>query len=388
MTALSSNGPTRSIALYLPHLRTGGAETVFVRLATGLERLGYRVRFVLDRGEGNLLAQVVQPVDDLGASRTLAAVPKLAAWLRRHRPDVLISALGHNNVAALMAVRLAGVATKVIVGEHSILGRQNRKDWKFYVMPALAWLFYPQAAAVVAVSSAGQSDLQAILGRRAVVEMIHNPAVADDVAARAAAAVAHPWLADDATVPVILGVGRLDPVKDFPLLIESFAEVVRQRPARLVILGEGAERETLERLRDRLGLAEHVDLPGVVADPMPWFARAKMVALSSRYEGFGLVLVEAMACGTPVATTEAGGPPAEIVKQGELGPVAPSGDRQALAAAILKVLDHPVDAALLKARAADFSFSASFAAYAALIERICDAPGATVHVPTLPFIRT
>lgn len=361
----------RRIAFYLPDLKQGGAETVFVTLAEGLARQGYRTGFVLDRGEGALLTRTGRPVEILHASRTLAAVGRLALWLRRNRPDVLFSAIAPNNIAALAARLLAQVPTAVIVGEHSIFSRQTGKSWQFRLAPCLARLLYPQAAAIVTVSEASRRDLDAILRGSCPVTVLPNPAIGEEAASRAGAPPPHPWLAEEAGPPVILAAGRLEKVKDFGTLLTAFARVTARRPARLIILGEGPERPGLEALRDRLGLEGSVVLPGSVPDTLPWFARAAAVVLSSRYEGFGLVLVEAMACGTPVATTEAGGPPAEILKGGLLGPVAPSGDADALAAAILSLLERPVDREALRRRAADFSVSASLAAYSGLIERVC-----------------
>lgn len=359
------------IAFYLPHLRTGGVETVFVRLAREFARIGHDVRVVVDRAEGELAASLTCPVDILDAPRTLAAVPRLTRWLRVQAPDVLFSAISHNNLAALAARRLAGVPTAIIIGEHSILSRQTTKDWKFRLMPMLARLAYRRADAIVTVSEAGRNDLAALLGCSAdVIDVMPNPATGPDAASRAAAAVTHPWFgAGD----LVMAAGRLAAVKDFDLLLRAFALVASERPCRLIILGEGPERPRLERLCADLGLSDRVDLPGRVDDTLPWFAHARAVVMSSHYEGFGLVLVEAMACGTPVVTTASGGPPAEILGHGAFGPVAASRTPGALAAAIIQAFDHPVSPDVLRRRAADFSTGASIAAYEALITRVLSA---------------
>jgi glycosyltransferase involved in cell wall biosynthesis len=367
MTLPATAGGT--VAFYHPHLRAGGAERVFLQLAHGLAGVGYDTCFVLDRREGEFLSEVRRPVHVLEASRTLASVPRLAGWLRKNRPCVLISAVTYTNMAAIIARRLSRASTAVVASEHTLFRRQATMSWKYRLTPLLARLIYPAADAIVTVSEAGRRDLEAALAPRACqIDMLPNPVVGDDFVARARAPLHHPWLGDDRTAPVVLAVGRLEPVKDFGLLLEAFAKVVARKPARLIVLGEGSERPALEARRCALGLDSVVDLPGVTTNPLPWFARANAVVLSSRYEGFGLVLVEAMACGVPVVSTEAGGPPAEIIDG--LGPVVPSGDAAALAEAILNVLDHPAPAGALKRRAAGFSVASSVAAYARLIDRL------------------
>jgi glycosyltransferase involved in cell wall biosynthesis len=357
-------GGRAPILFYLPHLKTGGAEMVFVRLADGLAAQGFDTRIVLDRKEGELVAATARPVSALGASRTLAAILPLAAMLRRVEPAVVFSAISPNNIALLIARWLARSDAAVVVGEHTLLSRQFGKDAVFHLLPPLVRLMYPHAEAIVTVSQAGRDDLARILDDPAVrIDVLPNPAVAR---APQPGPAPHPWLADG--IPTLVAAGRLTPVKDFSTLLRAFARVAAGRPCRLAILGEGPERTTLEAERDRLGLADRVILPGVAADPLAWFARAAAVVVSSRYEGFGLVLAEAMSCGTPVVTTDAGGAPAEVVNG--VGQVVPSGDDAALAAAIAATLDRPPSADALRRRAAMFSVEASVAAYAALIARL------------------
>lgn len=364
------------VAFYLPHLHVGGAETVFVRLAQGLAEAGVDTCFVLDRGEGELLSATRRPVYVLGAKRTLNALPRLARWLRQNKPDALLSAISHNNIIAVLARAWAGVPTAIVVGEHSLLTQQLRKNWKFRVLRPLIRALYPRAAAIVAVSQAGRRDVEDVLGRSLPsLHVLPNPVVGTDVDARCAAPAPHPWLTGEGQPPVFVAAGRLIPLKDFPTLIRAFAKVAAERACRLIILGEGAERAGLEALCVQLNLADRIALPGTVLDPLPWFARAAAVVSASRYEGFGLTLVEAMACGTAVVTTEAGGPPAELVAG--LGPVARTGDADSLAVAMQTILDTPPAHAALRERAAGFTLSASVAAYQALLRscvRRVDAP--------------
>ena len=156
------------------------------------------------------------------------------------------------------------------------------------------------------------------------MRVVPNPVPHDDVAAMAAAPLDHPWF-DEPGVPVILSAGRLVGQKDFSTLIRAFAQVVKSRPARLVILGEGRERGALAALARELGVAEGVDLPGFVANPFAWMARARVFAVSSIYEGLSMVLVEAMACGTPVVSTDCPHGPRELLEDGRWGRLVPVG---------------------------------------------------------------
>lgn len=352
----------KSVALYLPNLTGGGAERTLLRLALGFRASGWSPRFVVDQACGELVSAVQAeeiPLDTLNASRTLRALPRLADWLRIQQPTVLLSAITHNNLIAVWARAWARVATRIILSERTVLSAQatTHRQWQYRVLPRLCALTHPHAAAVIAVSQGVADDLvsYAHLQRRRIV-VIPNPVVTPDFPARAAAPCLHRWL-QDSTVPVVVSAGRLEPVKDFPTLLHAFARLREQRPARLLILGEGSQRGELLALRDQLGLADAVDLPGFQPDPLPFFARAAVLAVSSRYEGFGLTLVEALACGIPVVSTRCGGP-AEILADGRYGWLTPVGNVAAFSAALAEALDHPPAPDLLRNRAQDYTVDA------------------------------
>ena len=160
--------------------------------------------------------------------------------------------------------------------------------------------------------------------------------------------------------------GRLVPEKDFPTLIEAFRRAAAERPCRLVILGEGPRRRELEGRVRALGLQGSVSLPGWVKNPYAFMARAALFILSSRHEGFGNVLVEALACGCPAVSTDCPAGPAEILEDPAL--LAPPGDPEALARVMLRTLARPADKAALRAKAARFSMERAVEGYEGVVE--------------------
>jgi glycosyltransferase involved in cell wall biosynthesis len=265
------------------------------------------------------------------------------------------------NLACACARRLAGSDTPVVLSANIHLSAaiaRRARPWR----PVLRWLArrtYSRADAVIAISGGVADDLPRAAGvphRR--VHAIHNPVCVDEIRERARTPLDHPWLAPGEP-PVVLGVGKLAPQKDYPTLLRAFARVRAARRARLVILGEGAERRKLERLARRLGIASDVALPGFQPNPHAWMARAAVFVLSSAWEGFSNALAEALACGCPVVSTDCPSGPAEILDGGAFGPLCRVGDDRALAGAILRVLEAPPSPDVLRARAATFSVDAA-----------------------------
>jgi len=186
------------------------------------------------------------------------------------------------------------------------------------------------------------------------IQVIYNPVLTPQIPSMAAMPLDHPWFAPGEP-PVILGAGRLRREKDFASLIRAFARLRTQRPVRLVILGEGEERAALEALVQVLGIESVVSLPGFVENPFTYMSKATVFVISSVWEGFGNVLVEAMACGMPVVSTDCPSGPSEILEYGRYGPLVPVGDIEALAEAIGLTLENPIDAETLQRRAGNFS---------------------------------
>jgi glycosyltransferase involved in cell wall biosynthesis len=205
---------------------------------------------------------------------------------------------------------------------------------------------YLCADAIVAVSDGVAGDLAACARiPREHITTVYNPVVGPEIFAKARAPLDHPWFVPDAP-PVILAAGRLDPQKDFATLIRAFAQVRAKRRARLLILGapslaEPDHADDLEALSDALGIAGDVAMPGFVDNPFAFMARASVFVLSSLYEGLPGVLIQALACGCPVVSTDCQSGPAEVLEGGKIGPLVPVGDWAALAEAIEQTLDHP-----------------------------------------------
>jgi glycosyltransferase involved in cell wall biosynthesis len=223
-------------------------------------------------------------------------------------------------------------------------------------MPEIARRWYPSADAILAVSRGVADDLAATLHLpRECIAVTGNPVVTPDLATRAGEPIDHPWLRPGEP-PVVLGVGKLKPQKGFDVLIDAFARARARRPLRLVILGQGPERARLLDRARGLGVGDDVALPGFVANPFAWMARCGVFALSSRFEGLPGVLIQALACGCPVVSTDCPSGPSEILGPGAVAPLVPVGDAAALGEALLRALDAPDaerDARL--ARAAEYS---------------------------------
>lgn len=335
------------VALFVPSLRGGGAERAMVTLANGFADRGLRVDLVLTRAEGSYLSEVSSAVRvvDLESSRVLASLPALVRYLRREHPGAMLSALSHANVIAIMACMLSRVAVRLIVSEHTNLSISRSKSQglrDLAVLLLMRWA-YRKADEVVAVSGGVADDLAKTIGlSRNRISVVYNPVVTPDLIERSRMPLEHPWLREGKP-PVILGVGRLTRAKDFATLIRAFARVHAERDCRLVILGEGELRTELEQLVTSLGIRDSVQLPGFVDNPFAWMSHVQLFVLSSQWEGLPTVLIEAMACGTAVVSTDCRSGPDEILEEGRWGALVPVGDLEALATVIARVMDTPCE---------------------------------------------
>jgi glycosyltransferase involved in cell wall biosynthesis len=331
-----------TVALFVPSLRAGGAERVAINLAAGFVALGQPTDLVAVSGQGEFAEQIPQGVRliDLKVSRVLSSLPGLMAYLRRERPAAVIAFMDHAAIIALCARRLSGSSTRIICTVHSTLTQATGPSptLRNRILPRLLRSFYPSADAVVAVSHGVARDLSEVTGfPLEKISVIYNPVIDTARSGPAEHPLSHPWLAEGGP-PVVLGVGRLTKAKDFASLIRAFALVRRQRPARLLILGEGEERPALEAVAKELGLTSDVALPGYVTGATAAMAKAAVFVLSSAWEGLPTVLIEALAAGTPVVATDCPSGPREILRGGELGRLVPPGNVEALAEGILAAL--------------------------------------------------
>jgi len=329
-----------------------------VTLAGAFLKRGFAVDLVVAHAVGPNLDRVPLGVRlvDLGTIRMSRSIPSLLRYLRRERPVALLSTCNQANVVAAIAGRLAGGGTRIVLRQGDTLSvtRQHLSGGFARMLPRLARWFYPWADHIIANSDGVASDLIECVGLpRNKVTRIYNHVEIDEVLARAEATVDDEWFAPGA-LPVILGVGRLTEVKDWPTLIRAFALVRDNRAVRLVILGEGKERPAIQALVDELGLQGDVHMPGFASNPYAVMAKAAMVVLSSRLEGLPNVLIEAMALGRPVVSTDCPSGPRELLDNGRLGPLVTCGDVPGLANAIQSVLDAPLAPKMLKAWASHF----------------------------------
>jgi glycosyltransferase involved in cell wall biosynthesis len=362
----------QSLSIYLPDLSGGGIERLQLDLVPLFVAAGLEVTLLLGTTQGSLVGQVpaAASVVSLNAPRQLTALLPMMRYLRRAQPAILLVHTEHAAIISLWARVIAQSPTRIIVCQHNTLSAQcARPQWQFRVLPVLFRLFLGFADRIVAVSAGVADDLPKCCGiARERIDVIYNGVVGNDFATKRAAPIDHPWFG--AGPPVIVAAGRLVDQKDFATLITAFAMVACKRDVRLVLLGEGPLRSSLAELAQSLGVAERIDMLGFRANPLPYMREAALVVLSSRFEGFGMVLAEALACGTPVVSTDCPHGPAEILDHGRYGRLTPVGDPPALAQAIMATLDAPLPREALENRGCAFTIRASAERYLDLFAEV------------------
>lgn len=335
---------TRStdLALISASLRGGGAERVMAILANECSARGLGVDMVLVQRTGQYLQNLSPSVNvlDLGASRAVGALPALVRYLRRANPKAILATQTHVNLVCLLAHTIARARGKLVLREANTLSRASKgsRRLKDRVLPSLAGLLYRRADHIVAVSHGVAEDLrlysQLDLDK---ISVIYNPLLTPDIPELAKQEPSHSWLREK-SLPVILGIGRLTPQKNFALLIQAFGRLHRRLDARLVILGEGEDRASLEASVEGLGLSESVSMPGFVDNPFAYLSRADAFVLSSSWEGLPGVLIQALAVGIPVVSTDCPSGPKEILDGGAIGRLVPMGDAEALSMGMLDAI--------------------------------------------------
>jgi glycosyltransferase involved in cell wall biosynthesis len=349
------------IALFVPSLNGGGAEKVMVALANAFVERGCAVDLLLAKAHGPYLEKVSPKVRvfNLKAERVVKALLPLTLYLIRENPTAMLSAMTHANVIAILARLISFVSTRLVVSEHSTISVEMSQSQGLTARMICAMVpkLYKRVDGIVAVSKGSAADLVRFANLPAYsVDVIYNPFGYENIQSLATEKIDHPWFTADQP-PVVLAIGRLCKEKDFCTLIYAFARLRAEgRPLRLLILGEGELRSSLERLISECGLsADEVHLAGFVSNPYAYMARCAVFVLSSRWEGLSMVLIEAMACGVPVISTDCPSGPREILEDGRWGILVPVGDKDAIANAIKKVLStSPSKLPDVRLRVADF----------------------------------
>lgn len=358
------------LAVLVSELGKGGMGKMRIQLVNALVELGLEVDLLFAKEHSAYSTSALDPrvrIVRLATTNALSGVPRLAAYLRRHRPRALLTQRVRVNVLAHRARALARVTTRVYATINSHISRAVDNYPPSQRQRTLGRIrrYFPRNDRLIAISRGVAADIGELTGcPPEQVAVAPNPVIRPDLEELAAEPVAHPWF-QPGQPPVVLGVGRLTTQKDFPTLVRAFARFRQAHEARLVILGKGPHREAIADAASRADIEADFDLPGFVANPYAYMARSRMFVLSSAWEGFGNVLAEAMAVGVPVVATDCPSGPSEILEGGEWGPLVPVGDAPALAEAMARVWRSPPDAEALKRSARErFDPATSARAYA------------------------
>lgn len=379
----------KKVAFLLHNLEGGGIQRVALNLLKEMvKRDDISLDLVVASAKGSYLEQVppgVRVVDlriniDFRTKSLIRLVPAIANYLRQEKPDILLSHLPYINSLAVMAKLLTRIAIKLILIEHtfpyhkaieleSSPAKIKQRKWQLLptLMPVIMRWFYPLADKVVTVSQGMARELEQDLKLKPnSVQVIYNPVIDDSLYLKFNAPVEHPWFQPNQP-PVLIAVGRLAAQKDYVTLLRAFAQFREKYSARLLILGEGELHSDLEAFVSNLGLETDVSLAGFVSNPYAYMAKAAAFVMSSVWETFGIVLVEAMACGCQVISTDCPYGPNEILEQGKYGWLVPIRDVTALATAMQQALESPKNSDGLRHRAQQFRIEQAVSAYLNLI---------------------
>lgn len=360
----------------MPSARGGGAEKSIIKMCNEISRRGINVELVLVKAEGVNLPYINKKVKviDLNLSRSLFSIIKLTKYLIKANPDVLISAMKHANIPAIISTLLArnnGSKTKVIISERSNASQSliNNKSFKNTILLWMMKFFYPKADRVVGISKGVSEDIQTLIKlKSSKVCTIYNPVVENSLILKSQEKIRCAWF-NDIKVPIVIAVGRLTKAKGFDNLINSFSVVLKETDSHLVILGEGEEREYLEILITELNLEKKISLPGYVDNPYKYLVNSKVFVLSSIWEGFGNVLVEALTCGCNVVSSDCPSGPKEIINVFKKGTLVPVNDIESMGIGILKELIADKD---LTIRKKHFTTEACVDDYLNLVIDVCN----------------
>lgn len=355
------------IACFFSTSGHSGVDRAAKHLLPALAGRGYAVDLLKVRKHGPDLPEVPDGlrIIDLGSRHTYACLPAIVRYLRRERPEVMLSDKDRVNRTALLARALARVPTRLVLSSGTTISIDlaDRGPLERFIQRNSMGHLYPFAERVIVTSKGVADDMAEYTGlARERILVVPSPVIPDALFDARLPRPEHPWFAEGAE-PVILGVGELGYRKDFPTLIRAFARLRRERPCRLMILGRGNQRERLLALAAELGVAEHVELPGYVDQPYAYMAHAALLGFTSLWEGLGFVPIEALALGTPVVSTDCPSGPREVLQDGRYGPLIALGDHEAMAAAMHRVLADPLPHATLQKAARPYSISASTDAY-------------------------
>jgi glycosyltransferase involved in cell wall biosynthesis len=286
----------------------------------------------------------------------------------------MLSALDHVNILAVLARFISGVMTRVVVSVHMLPSMEYCKDKSIYgifFLMLMKWS-YIKASAVVGVSKGVRNDImQSFQIDAHNLSYIYNPIINQKLKKMGFGKINHRWFRSQ-KAPVIIAVGRLAIEKDYPTLIRAFRLVRNERPAKLLILGEGEERTNLQALIALLELTDDVELAGFVPNPFAFMMKSDIFILSSKHEGFGNVVVEALALGCCVISTDCQGGPKEILQDGMFGLMVPVGNIDAMAKALMSTLEKKprVNRILLQNHLRQFEISTVTEKYLELFSKV------------------
>lgn len=366
----------KKIAFFVSSFFDGiGVNTV--RLAKSFHKEGYNVDLLITGTERKYIdiESTTINVIEFNCTGVYKTIPQLIQYMKRAQPEAIISGGEAPNLTLILTnlFLFKRIKTKIIVSIRTHLSTQyshRKSNMKSMMLKYLGKILYRFADQIVAVSKGVAADVSQLFGvDRESVKVIYNPIVEKNglINSDNEEELLHPWI-NEGNSNIILGVGRLVPQKNFQLLINAFAIVRESINAKLIIVGEGSERELLEGEIQDLGLKGYIDLVGYQSNPYTYMKNADVFVLSSEWEGFGNVIVEAMICGTKVVSTDCPSGPSEILDSGKYGFLVERNNSRKLADAILTSLKSELDSEDIITRANYFSVENTMEEYKMIIE--------------------